>query len=69
MKFSKLREFPLLETAMFIIMSYGTFVLAELMGLTGMYILLVVVLLSLFIMYRYCCCIICWYNAIVLYIY
>lgn len=35
MKFSKLREFPLLETAMFIIMSYGTFVLAELMGLTG----------------------------------
>ena len=36
MKFSKLRDFPLLETAMFIIMSYGTFVLAELMGLTGM---------------------------------
>lgn len=35
MKFSKLRDYPLLETSMFVIMSYSSFVLAELAGLTG----------------------------------
>lgn len=40
MKFSKLRNFPLLETSMFILMSYGSFVLAELCGLTGILLIL-----------------------------
>jgi len=35
MKFSKLRDHPLLETSMFVIMSYSTFVLAEFCQLTG----------------------------------
>ena len=35
MKMSKLREHPLLETSMFIILSYSTFVIAEAAGLTG----------------------------------
>ena len=36
MKFSKLRDFPLLETSLFLIMSYATFLLAELAQLTGL---------------------------------
>ena len=35
MKMSKLREHPLLETSMFIILSYSTFVIAEAAQLTG----------------------------------
>ena len=35
MKFSKLREYPLLETSMFVIMSYSTYLLAEFAQLTG----------------------------------
>lgn len=35
MKFSKLREFPLLETSMFVVMSYSTYLLAEAASLTG----------------------------------
>lgn len=35
MKFSKLRDFPLLETSMFFIMSYSTYLLAEFAQLTG----------------------------------
>ena len=37
MKFSKLRDYPLLETSMFIIMSYSTFLFAEFAQLTGRY--------------------------------
>ena len=35
MKFSNLRGYPLLETSMFFIMSYSTFLFAEFAGLTG----------------------------------
>lgn len=28
-KFTKVREFPLLETALFVLMSYSTFLIAE----------------------------------------
>jgi sodium/hydrogen exchanger-like protein 6/7 len=35
MKFSNLRDYPLLETSMFFIMSYSTFLFAEFAGLTG----------------------------------
>ena len=35
LKFSKLREHPLLETSMFILLSYATYVMAEAAGLTG----------------------------------
>jgi sodium/hydrogen exchanger-like protein 6/7 len=35
MKFSNLRAYPLLETSMFFIMSYSTFLFAEFAGLTG----------------------------------
>lgn len=35
LKMSKLRQHPLLETSMFIILSYSTFVIAEAAGLTG----------------------------------
>ncbi len=35
LKFSKLRDYPLLETAMFVIMSYSTFLFAEFAQLTG----------------------------------
>uniref|UniRef100_A0A1X7TRD5 Cation/H+ exchanger transmembrane domain-containing protein n=1 Tax=Amphimedon queenslandica TaxID=400682 RepID=A0A1X7TRD5_AMPQE len=35
MKFSRLRNYPLLETSMFILMSYSSFVIAELASLTG----------------------------------
>ena len=35
MKFSKLREFPLLETSMFVVMSYSTYLVAEASSLTG----------------------------------
>lgn len=35
MKFSKLRDYPLMETSMFVLMSYSTFILAELAQLTG----------------------------------
>ena len=35
MKFSKLRDYPLLESAMFVIMSYSTFLFAEFAQLTG----------------------------------
>ncbi|XP_077361594.1 sodium/hydrogen exchanger 6b [Festucalex cinctus] len=34
-KFSKLRDFPLLETALFFLMSWSTFLLAEACGFTG----------------------------------
>ncbi|XP_012691234.1 sodium/hydrogen exchanger 6b [Clupea harengus] len=34
-KFTKLREFPLLETALFFLMSWSTFLLAEACGFTG----------------------------------
>ena len=37
MKFSKLRDYPLMETSMFVLMSYSTFILAELAQLTGMH--------------------------------
>lgn len=37
LKFSKLRDYPLLETAMFVIMSYSTFLFAEFAQLTGMF--------------------------------
>ena len=35
MKFSKLRDYPILETSMFVIMSYSTFLFAEFASLTG----------------------------------
>lgn len=35
-KFTKLRDFPLLETALFFLMSWSTFLLAEACGFTGM---------------------------------
>lgn len=34
-KFTKLREFPLLETGLFFLMSWSTFLLAEACGFTG----------------------------------
>lgn len=34
-KFTKVREFPLLETALFVLMSYSTFLIAEVFELTG----------------------------------
>nr|XP_057943890.1 sodium/hydrogen exchanger 6-like isoform X2 [Doryrhamphus excisus] len=34
-KFTKLRDFPLLETALFVLMSWSTFLLAEACGFTG----------------------------------
>lgn len=34
-KFTKLRDFPLLETALFFLMSWSTFLLAEACGFTG----------------------------------
>jgi sodium/hydrogen exchanger-like protein 6/7 len=37
MKFSKLRDYPLMESSMFVLMSYSTFILAELTQLTGTY--------------------------------
>uniref|UniRef100_A0A8C1Q9I4 Sodium/hydrogen exchanger n=1 Tax=Cyprinus carpio TaxID=7962 RepID=A0A8C1Q9I4_CYPCA len=36
-KFTKLRDFPLLETALFFLMSWSTFLLAEACGFTGNY--------------------------------
>jgi solute carrier family 9 (sodium/hydrogen exchanger), member 6/7 len=34
-KFTKVREFPLLESALFVLMSYSTFLIAEVFELTG----------------------------------
>lgn len=34
-KFTKVREFPLLETVLFVLMSYSTFLIAEVLQLTG----------------------------------
>lgn len=34
-KFTKLRDFPLLETGLFFLMSWSTFLLAEACGMTG----------------------------------
>lgn len=34
-KFTKVREFPLLESALFVLMSYSTFLIAEVLQLTG----------------------------------
>uniref|UniRef100_A0A1X7TRM6 Sodium/hydrogen exchanger n=1 Tax=Amphimedon queenslandica TaxID=400682 RepID=A0A1X7TRM6_AMPQE len=47
MKFSRLRNYPLLETSMFILMSYSSFVIAELASLTGIVAILFCVLLQL----------------------
>ena len=35
-KFTHVRDFPLLETALFVLMSYSTFLIAEVADLTGM---------------------------------
>ena len=34
-KFTRLRDFPLLESALFVLMSYSTFLMAEAADLTG----------------------------------
>ena len=34
-KFTHIRDFPLLETALFFLMSYSTFLIAEVLDLTG----------------------------------
>lgn len=34
-KFTKVREFPILESALFVLMSYSTFLIAEVLELTG----------------------------------
>lgn len=34
-KFTRVREFPLLETCLFVLMSYSTFLIAEVFELTG----------------------------------
>ena len=50
MKFSKLRDYPLMETSIFVLMSYSTFVLAELCELTGKmvkYCLSLIIILSI----------------------
>lgn len=39
-KFTRVRDFPLLESALFVLMSYSTFLIAEATELTGKYIIL-----------------------------
>lgn len=34
-KFTHIRDFPLLESALFVLMSYSTFLISEATGLTG----------------------------------
>lgn len=34
-KFTRIRDFPLLESGLFVLMSYSTFLIAEVMELTG----------------------------------
>lgn len=34
-KFTKVRDFPILESALFVLMSYSTFLIAEVTELTG----------------------------------
>lgn len=34
-KFTRIRDFPLLESALFVLMSYSTFLIAEVSELTG----------------------------------
>lgn len=34
-KFTRIRDFPLLESALFVLMSYSTFLIAEVTELTG----------------------------------
>ena len=58
MKMSKLREHPLLETSMFIILSYSTFVIAEAAGLTG----------TCVCAYVYVCLYVCMYVCVCMYI-
>lgn len=38
-KFTYIRDFPLLETTLFVLMSYSTFLASEAAGLTGKFIL------------------------------
>lgn len=35
-KFTKVRDFPILESALFVLMSYSTFLIAEVTELTGL---------------------------------
>lgn len=36
-KFTRLKDFPMLESALFVLMSYSSFLIAEVADLTGMY--------------------------------
>lgn len=38
-KFTRVKDFPLLESALFVLMSYSTFLIAEASDLTGKYLL------------------------------
>lgn len=45
-KFTRVRDFPLLESALFVLMSYSTFLIAEASELTGMKIDLVLIVVK-----------------------
>lgn len=44
-KFTRVRDFPLLESALFVLMSYSTFLIAEAADLTGNFYVLVNILI------------------------
>ena len=67
LKMSKLRDYPLLETSLFMLLSYGAFLIAEAASLSGEYISTISKIIPSLI-YRHCCYIVLWYYAVALYV-
>ena len=58
-KFTRLRDFPLLESALFVLMSYSSFLIAEVADLTGefakCFVSTLILLLLLHLIFCRCC--------------
>lgn len=55
-KFTRVRDFPLLESALFVLMSYSTFLIAEASDLTGITITIFYILTTINFFVRCCRC-------------
>lgn len=72
-KYTKLCDHPLLESTLFVLMSYASFLLAEALELSGMFFFLIleffpILFLINFLFCRNCFCIILWHLSSALYI-
>lgn len=67
-KFTRVRDFPLLESALFVLMSYSTFLIAEASELTGIKVINLILLNVNVYFFRGSSSIVLWYLPSSLYV-